>query len=332
MKALVLTNQTDEPLEIQDLPQPEPGKHEVRVAVKAAALNRRDQWIREGKYPNIQPNTILGSDGAGTVDALGAGVATHWKGKDVLINPNIDWGENPEVQSSSYQILGMPTNGTLAEYVIVKQDRLIEKPSFLSWEEAASLPLAGLTAFRAVFTHGDITADKKVLVSGAGGGVAQLAFLFAKAVGAPVSVSSGRESKRQHFIKAGASFAYDYRLEGWTKNALKDTGGFDVIIDSAGGNGINDFMKMMKPAGRIVFYGATDGVPPNIDMYRMFWNQITLQGSTMGNDEEFMQMVKFVEQHNLHPMLAKVRPFEKALKSFDDMKKGSGLGKYVLTF
>lgn len=331
MKAVVLTEHSEEPIALQEMPTPDPKKGEVRVALKAAALNRRDQWIREGKYPNIQPNTILGSDGSGIVDVLGEGVPDHWKGKEVLINPNIDWGENPEVQSAAYHILGMPTNGTMAEYVIVKQDRLIEKPSFLSWEEAAALPLAGLTAYRAVFTHGGITADKKVLISGAGGGVAQFAFMFAKAVGAQVSVTSGSEGKRQHFLEEGASSAFDYREEGWSKQALKETGGFDVVIDSAGGEGMNDFVKMMRPAGRIVFYGATRGLPPNMDLYRMFWNQITLQGSTMGNDEEFKQMIALVSERGIHPMLAQVRAFDSAIMCFDEMKAGQGLGKYVLT-
>ena len=330
MKAIVITDHKEEPIAIQEMEKPNPGKGEVRVAIKAAALNRRDQWMREGKYPNIQPNTILGSDGAGIVESLGENVDEQWLGKEVIINPNINWGDHPEVQSADYHILGMPTHGTLAEFVVVNADRLAEKPSFLSWEASAALPLAGLTAYRAVFTHGKVSAGQRVLISGAGGGVAQFAFLFAQAVGAEVAVTSGNEPKRQHFINAGASAAYNYHDDGWWKQALKETGGFDVVIDSAGGAGINDFIKIMNPAGRIVFYGATTGLPPHIDLYRMFWNQITLQGSTMGNDEEFIKMIDLVKDKQIQPTLAQVRPLSEALSSFSEMKAGKGLGKYVL--
>ena len=120
------------------------------------------------------------------------------------------------------------------------------------------------------------------------------------------------------------------RRAGLTRLHQADTGGFDVVIDSAGGNQLNDFIKIMKPAGRIVFYGATNGTPQKLDMFRMFWNQITLQGSTMGNDQEFKEMVSFVNDHHLKPIVDSVRPFDQMLSAFNDMKAGKHFGKLVV--
>lgn len=331
MKALIITDQS-EPIRIVEKPIPKPIKGQVRVKLKAVALNRRDQWIRQGMYPNIQFGTVLGSDGAGIVSAVGQGVSSDWLDKEVIINPNVNWGENPKAQSAEYSVLGMPSHGTFAEYIAVNVDRVIDKPNHMTWSEAAALPLAGLTAYRALFHHGTTTKGKNVLISGVGGGVAQFAFQFAVAAGANVYVTSGNQEKLDKCISMGAKGGYSYKDEGWFKAAQADTNGFDVVIDSAGGNQLNDFIKIMKPAGRIVFYGATNGTPQKLDMFRMFWNQITLQGSTMGNDKEFEEMVSFVNDHELKPIVDSVRPFDQIISAFDDMKSGKHFGKLVAEF
>ncbi len=332
MKGLLITVNQEEPLLISDIPKPIVQKGQVLVRIKAAALNRRDQWIRQGMYPNIQFGTVLGSDGAGLVEEIGEGVSEDWIGKEVIINPNVNWGDDPKAQASDYSVLGMPTQGTFAEYIVVDADRLQVKPDHLSWSEAAALPLAGLTAFRALFHHGRAMASQNVLISGVGGGVAQFAFQFALASGANVYVTSGSQEKMDKCLAMGAKAAYSYREEAWFKNAQRETGGFDVVIDSAGGNQVNDFIKIMKPAGRIVFYGATNGTPEKLDMFRMFWNQITLQGSTMGNDEEFEAMVAFVNKHQINPVVDSVRPFHQVVSAFDEMKAGRQFGKLVVEF
>ncbi|KYG72214.1 NADPH:quinone reductase-like Zn-dependent oxidoreductase [Roseivirga ehrenbergii] len=332
MKALVLVDHPEDKVQLLEVEKPTPAEGKVLIKLKAAALNRRDQWIREGKYPNIQMNTILGSDGAGIVEEVGAGVSSDLIGNEVIINPNIDWGENPKVQSKAYHILGMPTNGTLAEYVEVEASKIHQKPVHLSWAEAASIPLGGLTAFRALFTQGQVAAGQNVLISGAGGGVAQFAMLYALAAQANVYVTSGSADKINTCIDLGAKAGFNYKTEDWQKEALQASGGFDVVIDSAGGDQINDFIKMMKPSGRIVFYGATNGTPQKLDMFRMFWNQITLQGSTMGNDQEFEQMVAFINKHKIKPILDSVRPFSEIISAFDAMKEGGTFGKLVIQF
>ena len=153
-----------------------------------------------------------------------------------------------------------------------------------------------------------------------------LLFQFSLAAGANVYVTSGNQEKLDKCISMGAKGEYSYKEEGWFKKAHQETGGFDVVIDSAGGNQLNDFIKIMKPAGRIVFYGATNGTPQKLDMFRMFWNQITLQGSTMGNDQELKEMVSFVNDHQLKPIVDSVRPFDQMLSAFNDMKAGKHFG------
>lgn len=320
MKGLIITDQS-EPIQLADLPKMENG--ECLVRIRAAALNRRDQWIREGKYPGIKFGTILGSDGCGSVEV------GPLKGKTVIINPNVNWGDNPEVQSSTYSVLGMPTNGTLAEYIEVPADRLHEKPEHLSDEEAAALPLAGLTAFRATISKGLAAKNKRVLVTGAGGGVAQFAIAFALAAGSEVYVTSGSAEKIERAKKQGALDGFNYRDKDWVKEA-KEVGGFDAIIDSAGGNQLNNYIKIIKPAGRIVMYGSTAGYPEKLDVFRLFWSQAQIMGSTMGSDQEFVQMIEFVSEHKIQPMIDKVFEFEDYLSAFDRFNDAEAFGKIVL--
>lgn len=331
MKALLLVDKQSDKIEIQSIEEPtvEPGY--VKVKLKAAALNHRDQWCRQGMYPGIVYNTVLGSDGCGVVVELGAGVDPLWKGKEIVINPNINWGSDPVAQAADYTILGMPSNGTLAEYIVVQEDRLYEKPQHLDATAAAALPLGGLTAFRAVFTKGIVQKGMKVLVTGIGGGVAQFAFLFSKAAGAKVYVTSSEDRKIEKAKKAGASGGYNYKVEFWEKSALSDTEGFDVIIDSAGGNQINTYLKLVKMGGRIVHYGSTTGMPSKLDIFRLFWSQASIHGTTMGNDEEFKMMLDFVEDHKIHPIIDSIRPLNETIAAFDEMRDGKQFGKLVIS-
>ena len=300
--------------------------------MKAVALNRRDQWIREGKYPNIRIGATLGSDGAGVVESVHDESDQAWVGQEVVINPNIGWGPDPEVQSRFYTILGMPVDGTFSEYVLVPVDRLQPKPAHLDVLQAATLPLGALTAYRALFRRGHLTAGQNVLISGFGGGVAQFAFSFAQAAGANVYVSSGSDAKIEKALKLGAKGAYNYRRDATFPDLWKTKGGFDLVIDSAGGDQINSFIKMLRPHGRIVFYGATNGLPDSLDLYRMFWNQLSLQGTTMGNDQEFAEMLSFVQKHKLIPVIDSIRPFSKIADSFSDILLPNKAGKIVFQF
>lgn len=327
MKALVLT--APGRIEMKEVPAPILSAGKALVKIKAVALNRRDDWIREGKYPNIKTGGIMGSDGAGIVESVFDDENKDWIGKEVVINPNIDWGPNPDVQSGKYTILGMPMDGTFAEYVAVPVDRLHHKPFHMDLLQAATLPLGGLTAFRALFRKGELRAGQNVLISGFGGGVAQFAFLFAKAADANVYVTSGSDEKLDKALKMGAKGGYNYKKENNYADLWKTKGGFDLIIDSAGGDQINNYIKILRPSGKIVFYGATNGLPSKVDFYRMFWNQISLLGSTMGNDNEFAEMISFVGKHQIRPLIDSIRPFSKLADSFQDIAKPNKVGKIV---
>lgn len=327
MKALVLKEAGQ--IELKELPKPIAIKGKALVRIKAAALNRRDDWIREGKYPNIKFGVTMGSDGAGVVEEVGDEADQPWVGQEVVINPNIDWGPDLDVQSGKYTILGMPVDGTFAEYVLVSVDRLHRKPAHLDFLQAAALPLGGLTAYRALFRKGELKSGQNVLISGFGGGVAQFAFLFAQAAGANVYVTSGSDEKIEKAIKLGAKGAYNYKKQATYTDLWKTKGGFDLVIDSAGGDQLNSFIKVLKPKGRIVFYGATNGLPAKLDLYRMFWNQLSLLGSTMGSDHEFSEMLAFVSKHQIRPLVDSIRPFSKIAESFPDITKPNKVGKIV---
>lgn len=327
MKALVLTSPGR--IEWLDVDKPTPAKGQALIKMKAASLNRRDEWIKQGKYPNIRYGGILGSDGSGVVDSVGTESDGAWVNKEVVINPNINWGPDPDAQSKNYTILGMPVNGTFAEYCLVGIDRIQEKPAHLDIIHAAALPLGGLTAYRALFRQGRLMAGENVLISGFGGGVAQFCFLFAQAAGAQVYVTSGSDDKIARALKLGAKGAYNYKKENSYSELWKTKGGFDLVIDSAGGDQINGFIKMLRPNGKIVFYGATNGLPSSIDLYRMFWNHLTLQGTTMGNDQEFKDMLVYVAKHQIRPIVDSIRPISKLPESFGDILLTNKVGKIV---
>lgn len=327
MKALLLTDAGK--IEWKDIPKPVVSKGKALIKVKAVALNRRDDWIREGKYPNIRFGVIMGSDGAGIVEEVGDEADQSWVGQEVVINPNIDWGPDMDVQSGKYTILGMPVDGTFAEYIVIPVDRLHHKPFHLDLLQAAALPLGGLTAFRALFRKGELSAGQNVLISGFGGGVAQFAFLFAQAAGANVYITSGSDEKIEKALKLGAKGAYNYKKQSTYSDLWKTKGGFDLVIDSAGGDQLNNFIKVLKPRGKIVFYGATNGLPAKLDLYRMFWNQLSLMGSTMGSDYEFAEMLAFVSKHQIRPLIDSIRPFSRIADSYKDITQPNKVGKIV---
>ncbi|WP_421765254.1 zinc-binding dehydrogenase [Ekhidna sp.] len=326
MKAITIT-QESEPIQLVDIDKPSVSGDTCLVKLTASALNRRDQWIREGMYPGIQFGTVLGSDGCGLVEKGPA----DWMDKEVIINPNVDWGNDPEVHSSTYSVLGMPTNGTLAEYIAIPAHRLQEKPAHLSDEEAAALPLAALTAFRATIKKGRSKAGKRVLVTGAGGGVSQFAIAFALASGADVYVTSGSDSKIEKVKEMGVIGGFNYKNESWEKEASK-LGGFDTIVDSAGGNQLNNYLKIVKPAGRIIMYGSTTGHPEKVDVFRLFWSQAQIMGSTMGSDDEFVEMLEWINKYQIKPTLDQVYELDDYLKAFDRFNAPDHFGKIVLRF
>lgn len=330
MQALVLDG-INQPLQLREVPTPSPGPGEALVQLHAAALNHRDVWIQKGQYAGLKFPVILGSDGAGTVAELGEGISTDLRGQAVLINPGHNWGTNPAAQAKEFSILGLPADGTFAEYVCVPAHTLRPMPAHLSFAQAAALPLGGVTAYRAVFTRARLQAGERVLISGVGGGVALLALQMAVAVGAEVWVTSGSEEKIAKAVALGAKGGIGYKTAKWPAALSQQAGGgFDVIVDSAAGPGFNDLLDAAAPGGRIVFYGATHGDIPQLAARKIFWKQLSVLGSTMGSEQDFADMVALFERHRIVPVIDQefaLTEGEAALRHMDD---GAQFGKIVL--
>jgi len=332
MKAVVL-EQTGGPenLAVKEVDTPEPGPGEVRVALRAAALNRRDYWMTIGRYPNTVLPCIPGSDGAGVVDKLGEGVDPVLRDSEVVIYPARNWGDNPLAFGENFQILGMPEQGTFAEYICAPADCIRPKPGHLNWQQAAAVPLAGLTSWRAAITHGEVREGSRVLVTGAGSGVSTFALLWCVHSGAEVHVSSGSEAKIKAAVSLGAAGGVSYRDENCYTELAQKTGGFDVIIDSAVGNALNQLLDTLNPGGRYIFFGATLGNPERgLEMARLFYRHIRLQGTTMGRPEEFSAMLDFLGRHRIEPVIDRVLPLDKAVEAHRLLESFSQTGKIVL--
>lgn len=328
MQAIQLT-ENKAPLKFNKVDTPEPKAGQVRIQLKAAAFNRRDFWIQQGMYPGIYYPCILGSDGVGIIEALGEGESNLQVGQEVILDPSLNWGDNPNVQGRDYQILGLPHPGTFAEYLCVDATQIHPRPPHMSWTEAAALPLAALTAWRALSTRGQLQAGQKVLITGIGGGVALTALQLAKAMGAEVYVTSGHDLKIEKAKAMGATAGSNYKAEDWDKELKVQAGSFDLIIDSAGGEGFSKLVKLAKAGGKIVFYGGTRGkftINPQI----VFWKQLSLLGTTMGSNEEFAQMLSFVNQHKIIPVVDEVFPLSQAEQAIQKLKDSSQFGKVVL--
>jgi len=330
MIAAVL-EQVGEKIEIKEIETPILGEGEVLIEIKASAINHRDIYISKGQYASIKTPCVLGSDASGEVIKVGNENLNSILGKSVIINPNINWGENENFQGENYQILGMPTNGTFAQYVKVNSDRIFEKPNHLNFQEAASLPLAGLTAFRAVFTKGQLKSNQKILINGVGGGVAQFAFLFAKAIGADVIVTSGSHDKLEQALKMGAKAGFNYKDQNFFKQIIAQFGGVDLVIDSAGGDGFSDLLKVLNPGGKIVTYGGTRGKISNLSPQILFWKQASILGTTMGSDQDFEAMLNFVNAHQLKPSIGKVFELSQINEAFDFIEAQEQFGKVVIS-
>lgn len=328
MKALVLRENGQ--LQIETIEQPNVGENQALVKIHFAALNHRDEWIRIGQYAKIQIPSILGSDGSGVVEQVGSNDNAFWIGKEVIINPNQGWGDNPKAQAKTYNILGMPAQGTLAEYVVVDVDRLRVKPSHLTLKHSAALPLGGLTAYNVTFNKAQVKEGDNVLISGVGGGVAQFAFQFSVATKANVYVTSSKQDVIDKCKVLGAIDGCSYKDEEALKLMSKRCGGFDAIIDSACGDGMNTLLSLLKPTGRFAFYGATRGLPNNLNMRNIFWNHLQILGSTMGSDNDFAHMVDFVEQHKIEPIIDTTFSLENGAQAFERMSKGEQFGKIIV--
>jgi zinc-binding alcohol dehydrogenase/oxidoreductase len=306
-------------LRVDEVKQPSPREGELAVRIRAAALNHRDVFITQGLYRNIVLPCILGADGAGNVDD-----------KAVLIDPTIGWGEDDRVWRTDATILGMPLAGTFAEYVCVPSENVYPVPEHLSYEEAAALPLGGVTAFRAICARGELQTGETVLITGIGGGVQTFALLYAKALGARAVVTSGSDEKLEKAKQLGADIGVNYRTDPqWHKTARKLAGSIDMVIDSAGGDSFANALSILRSGGRAVTYGGTTG-DARLKMFPIFWNQLDIRGTSMGSPTDFAKMLHFVKKHRIKPVIDRVYDMSEVVQAAQRMSDAQQFGKIVL--
>lgn len=322
MKAIVHAGrQGIEGLEYKAQPDKLPSRGEVKVRLKSAGLNHRDLFLMAERTDQDTP-LILGSDGAGIVEAVGADVVNLTIGTEVIINPCIGWKKTIQVPTVP-AILGGPVDGTFAESVILPAHNAVSKPAYLSWQEAGVLSLSALTAYRALFTRGNLQRGEHVLIPGIGGGVATYAMLMALAAGAKVSVTSRSEVKRQAAIDLKVNHAFDSHGD-WKASLKGDT--VDLILDSIGPATFQQYFEVLNPNGRIVTFGASSGDEIRIPVRALFFSQMSIIGTSMGSSEEFTDMLQFMEQHLLHPIIDSVYPLKDTVLAFQRMQRGEQLG------
>lgn len=328
MKALVHKDLAGyEGLAVREMEEINPGPGEVRVKLKTAGLNHRDLFVVLTRHKPTDPPIIIGSDGAGVVDALGEGVTEVQIGDEVMINPSLGWREKTDAPPAGFEILGLPFHGTFAQQVIVPAENAVAKPKYLSWEEAGVISLAALTAYRALFTRGQIQSGMKVLIPGIGSGVATFLLQFAKAAGATVFVTSRSKNKYEKALELGADKAFDSN-EDWEK----ELGGekMDLVIECVGAATFNKSLKQLRPGGTIVTFGASAGDIVQLDLREFFYGQFNMRGSTMGSGEEYKEMIQFIETHQIKPVLDKIYPLEQYQEAFDRLENAKQLGKIGL--
>ncbi|ORY36674.1 NAD(P)-binding protein [Rhizoclosmatium globosum] len=325
-------------LSLVPIPNPIPPDH-LLVRIHAASLNHRDHpntdFHVKGQYPGITYPSVLGSDASGTIHTSTSSL--HPPSTRVLINPTRGWIDSKECPEdmTSFGMLGLsPLPGTFAEYILVHKDEVTAMPEHLSMEEGAALPLAGVTAFRAVVTLGEVKAGKKVLVSGVGGGVALFAVQFAVAAGAEVWVTSGSVEKIERAVNTlGVKGGVNYKSPTWA-NELESTskGGFDLVIDGAAGENMKSYIRLLKPGGIICVYGAVSGSVGSITFPYLWFKHATIKGVCMGSRQEFVEMVNFVRQKKIRPVVHTVveNGLDGAERAFDVMRSGTQFGKIVI--
>lgn len=324
---------TDGPaaVRVAEVPTPQPGPGEVRVALRAASVNHREMWIARGLYPGMNLPTTMGCDGAGVVDMLGDGVPGAAIGDEVVIYPGRDWGANRHAPQAAFGLLGMPHAGTIAEYVCVPIASLAPKPAHMSFEEAAATVLTGLTAWRALMFKGQLKAGETLLISGVGGGVATFGLAFAVALGAKVYVTAENEDVLARAVEMGALGGVLYTDPDWRKAIGKLTGGVDVVLDGAPAPSFANYVRAVNPGARIVIYGSTAGDKFEITATGIFLKSASIVGSQVGDMQDFREMLAFVDEHRIRPVIERVFPLAEAREALLYLENEHKFGKVVVT-
>lgn len=313
-------------VQVVDFEESSPSADEVKVRLKTAGLNHRDLFVPH-RHGEQDPPVILGSDGAGIVEAVGKNVINVKVGDEVIINPSLGWEKNSPAPPKGFEIVGFPDHGTFAETIVIPAENAVKKPKFLTWEEAGVLPLAALTAYRALFTRGKLQAGQHLLLPGIGSGVATFLLQMAKAAGAYVTAASRSANKREQALRLGADAAIDSNGD-WNEQMNGERA--DLVIESVGRATFDKSLKQVKQGGTIVVFGASAGDEIKLNLRSFFYGQYNLLGSTMGSSEEFLEMLAFIEKHQIRPVIDKAYPLTEALDALKRLDNAEQFGKIAL--
>jgi zinc-binding alcohol dehydrogenase/oxidoreductase len=331
MKALLLAS-ADGPdaALVTDVDAPEERAGEICVALRAASLNHRELWISRGMYPGLVLPTILGADGAGIVESVGAGADPALIGRDVLLYPALGWGDSEDFPGEQFGLLGMPGPGTIAERICVPAANAFARPDHLSAVQAASLPVAGLTAYRALLVKAGLRKGDRLLITGVGGGVAMFALLFAKALGATVFVTSGSDETLEMARLHGADGGFNYTDKQWGKALRKKVGGLDVVFDGAPAASFSHYARTLAMGARIILYGSTGGPSFTVSAPDLFLRHSSIIGTSMGSPKDFGAMLDFVSRHRIVPVIDREFVLDEAGHALRYLEHGNRSGKVVI--
>jgi zinc-binding alcohol dehydrogenase/oxidoreductase len=310
---------------LREVPDSEPARGEVVVDIDAAALNARDAWIAETPGRAELP-AILGSDACGRIGKVGEGVQNIAPGDRVIVYPALYWGSREDAPLPEWEILGVPSQGTFAEKIAVPAENVRPAPGRLDDHEGAALPLAGLTAWRALVTRGRVASGQKVLITGAGSGVATFLVQLAVAHGARVLVTSSTAEKIERSRALGAEGGVLYTDEDWPEQV----GPVDLVIDSAGAPTLEVVFRCLRPGGTCVNFGDTIEGEARVDVGDLYWYQYNLLGSTMGSPGDFDAMLKHANDAKWRPIIDSVYPLHELGKAFRRLRSGDRFGKVVV--
>jgi len=331
MKALVLgAAEGIGAASLKDVADTSPAPGEVRVRLRGASLNHRELWIARGQYPGMKLPCILGADGAGIVDAVGEGVDSALLGRECVIYPGMEWGDDQRFPSPRFHLLGMPAPGTIAEAITVPASNLAPKPAHLDFAAAAALPTGAVTAWRGLTTKGALAAGETLLITGIGGGVATFALLFGVAMGAKVYVTSSSQETIDLAVKLGATAGFNYKNADWAKEFRTASGGADVVFDGAPSASLPAYLRTLKLGARVVVYGSTGGVQTTFSAPDLFLRHAAIYGTAMGSPQEFGDMLRFVEEKKIQPVVEKAFTLDQSAEALQWLEGSHAFGKIVV--
>ena len=253
-------------------------------------------------------------------------------GDEVIINPGLGWGDRQRAPLPSFNTLGGPTDGCFAEVVVVSAENIYARPEYVSWEEAAAIPIAGQTAYRALVVRARLTSTDTLLIHGIGGGVAQAGLMIAKAIGTIVIVTSGSDRKLERAREMGADHTINYNAQDWTVVATEITDGHgpDVVLDSIGGETLRKGVETVRRGGRVVSLGVTIGTITHLPVRTLFVRHVELHGTALGSPADFVNMLDFYTTHHLRPMVDSEWVLEDIAQAMERLARGEQFGKIVL--